>query len=345
MCGVMMTFGRLQSGWPGGSGSGSVTSRPAPPIEPCDQRRREIGRHDALPSPDVDEVGAVPHRGEERGVEHAARLGRQRRRVDDDVGARRERAVLVGEADVLDVVGPFAAAVARRDHVQPQPVRAFRDFRADAAQADDEQRLAFDLDRPLGAQLAKAARERAGVLLLRVDRQRPREREHQRDPVLGHVRPLDALQVRDEDAALGDGRDRRAAIRTRVQQLNPFEARAARDDLRRAEADQHVGARDDLRHAGEVAQARDADDLDAGRERTQRVGERHVGDDDFLRSAASRRSRAPAPRLRAARSARRARPRLGTASRSRRQSAQRRAARTQKAAAGNIAKNERQRRP
>ncbi len=165
----------------------------------------------------------------------------------------------------------------------PEPVRAFRDFRADAAQADDEQRLAFDLDRPLGAQLAKAARERAGVLLLRVDRQRAREREHQRDPVLGHVRPLDALQVRDEDAALGDGRDRRAAIRTRVQQLNPFETGAARDDLGRAEADQHVGARDDLRHAREVAQARDAYDLDAGRKRAQRVGERHVGDDDFLR--------------------------------------------------------------
>ena len=77
---------------------------------------------------------------------------RQRRRVDDDVGARRERAVLVGEPDVLDVVGPFAAAVARRDHVHAEPVRALRDFRADAAQADDEQRLAFDLDRPLAAQ-------------------------------------------------------------------------------------------------------------------------------------------------------------------------------------------------
>ncbi len=177
-----------------------------------------------------------------------------------------------------------------------EPVRALRDFGADAAQADDEQRLAFDLDRPLGAQLAKAARERAGVLLLRVDRQRARQREHQRDRVLGHVRPLDALQVRDEDAALGDGRDRRAAVRAGVQQLNPLEACAARDDLRRAEPDQHVGARDDLRHAGEVAQTRHADDLDAGRERAQRVGDGDVGDDDFLRRA-SRRSRAPALRL------------------------------------------------
>ena len=99
-----------------------------------------------------------------------------------------------------------------------------------------------------------------------VDRQRAREREQQRDRVLGHVRALDALQVRDEDAALGDGRDRRAAIGARVQQLNPFETRAARDDLGRAEADQHVGARDDLGHAGVVAQALHADDLDAGRD-------------------------------------------------------------------------------
>ena len=35
MCGVMMTLLMLQSGWPGGSGSGSVTSSPAPPIDPA----------------------------------------------------------------------------------------------------------------------------------------------------------------------------------------------------------------------------------------------------------------------------------------------------------------------
>src|SRR6185295_6262335 len=118
-------------------------------------------------------------------------------------------------------VGPFAPAVARRDHVHSETVRAPRDLRADAAEADDEQRLALDLDRPLAARLAKAARER-------------------------------------------DGRNRRATVGAGVQQLDPFQIRAARDDLRRAEAYEHVRAADDLGHSRIIAQPRHADDLDTG---------------------------------------------------------------------------------
>ena len=117
-----------------------------------------------------------------------------------------------------------------------------------------------------------------------------------------------------------DGRDRRAAIGARVQQLNPFEARAARDDLGRAEADQHVGARDDLGHARVVAQAR-ARRRPRRRARARaecrRAARRRRR---FSSASASRRSRARVRRLRAARNARRARPRRRKGCRNRRRS-------------------------
>jgi hypothetical protein len=198
-------------------------------------------------------------------------------------GTRGERSILVREAHVLDEVRPFAATVARRDHAQPETVRAPCHFRADAAEAYHKQRLPFELDELLLAALAKAARPRAARLLDAVLRQRTSERERERDRMLGHVRPLDTLQIRDEDAALRDCGDRRAAIGTGVEELDELQALAARDDLGRAQADQHVGAFDGFFHCRVISQARHADDGGFGRDAAEHVGDRDISHDDARR--------------------------------------------------------------
>ena len=59
-CGVMRHVGSLQSGWPSGSGSGSVTSMPAPAIVPSREGVDERVGVDEAAAGDVDQVGRRP---------------------------------------------------------------------------------------------------------------------------------------------------------------------------------------------------------------------------------------------------------------------------------------------
>ena len=91
MCGVTTTFGRSSSWCPAGSGSGSVTSRPAPGELPAVDRGQQRVVVDEHAAGAVDEVGARLHAVEGGGVEHAVGRGQCRRVDGDDVGACRAR--------------------------------------------------------------------------------------------------------------------------------------------------------------------------------------------------------------------------------------------------------------
>ena len=69
-CGVSSRFGASHSGWPAGSGSGSVTSSGGPQPTGLQLGQQRVGVGDRAAG-GVDEQRAVRHPGQERGVDHA----------------------------------------------------------------------------------------------------------------------------------------------------------------------------------------------------------------------------------------------------------------------------------
>ena len=100
----MMQFGSDHSGWPAGSGSGSVTSSPAPPIDAVAQRVDEVVGDDVAAAGDVDEPGVVLHQRQLAGGDDAVGLRRQGEREHDEIGARQGVGVAVGLEHVVDAV-------------------------------------------------------------------------------------------------------------------------------------------------------------------------------------------------------------------------------------------------
>ena len=67
------------------------------------------------------------------------------------------------------------------------------------------------------------------------------KRERHRYHMLGHHRSGHALHVRDQQVALGDGRNADAPFDARAEKLNPLHTLRPLQDLGRAEADDRVG--------------------------------------------------------------------------------------------------------
>ena len=88
-CGLTSTFGTVQSGWLGGSGSGSVTSSAAT-SRPEASSATSASVTTTGPQGDVHEQRAVGHRREERRVDHAPGGIRQRARQHDDLVPRQQ---------------------------------------------------------------------------------------------------------------------------------------------------------------------------------------------------------------------------------------------------------------
>ena len=89
----------------------------------------------------------------------------------------------------------------KRDHVHVEPLRALRDELTDPSEAEDPERLLVDLDAAELAPLPPALDERLVGL-----RDVAAEGEHQRDGVLGGGDDVRLRRVRDDDPALGGGR-------------------------------------------------------------------------------------------------------------------------------------------
>src|SRR6185295_7166649 len=109
-------------------------------IERIDERRGDY----TATARDVDEVGGRFHLREERRVEDAGGLRRERRGVHDEVRFCGQLRQLIRQADVAYEVRAGAAAGARRGDFHAERVRALRDLAADAAETDHEHGLAVD---------------------------------------------------------------------------------------------------------------------------------------------------------------------------------------------------------
>ena len=146
----------------------------------------------------VDDADAVLHLRERLGVEPAARLGRLGQVDGDEVGLAVDVGARLGlvDAELAEALGGHERV--EREHAHAEALRAGGDELADAAEAEDPERLLVDLDAAELRALPLAGGE-AGVRLRDVARQR----EHQRDGVLRRGDDVRLRRVGDDDAALG----------------------------------------------------------------------------------------------------------------------------------------------
>ncbi len=145
----------------------------------------------------IDDAHALLHFRERRGVDDVARLVGERRVQRDEIGTLEQFV----EPHLFDAQIRRPALGQKRiigDHLHLQPKRALGDDRADIAAADDAQRLGENLHthEPVLFPLAGA---RGGIGFGDL----PRQRQHQRDRVLGGGDGIAERRVHDDDAARG----------------------------------------------------------------------------------------------------------------------------------------------
>ena len=150
---------------------------------------------DQLAAGAIDQAYALFGRGERVGIDDVAGLVGQRRVQRDEIGAAQKFV----ELDLLDAEMKRALGGQERvvgDHFHLQSDRAVGDDRADIAAADDAERLREDLDAEELVLLPFAGAGRhVGLGDL------PRQRQHQRDGVLGGGDRVAERRVHDDDAA------------------------------------------------------------------------------------------------------------------------------------------------
>jgi len=165
------------------------------------ERRLQVGLDHQPAAGAIDDEHAFFHLGDRAAVDDGAgRIG-QGRVEGDEVGAGVELVELdLFDAERLGPLGREVGIVSRDFHVQAD--RAVGDDRADIAAADDAEALAVELD-PHEARLLPLAGVGRGV----GGADLARDREQERDRVLGGGDGVAERGVHDHDALLGRGGD------------------------------------------------------------------------------------------------------------------------------------------
>ena len=162
------------------------------------ERRLQCGVVDERAARDVEDPHAVLHLRERLGVEPALGLGRLRQVHGDEVGLGVHVIARLRLVDAHLAVALGADERIERDHAHAEPLGAVRHELADAAEAEDPERLLVQLDAGELRALPLARGERHVRL-----RHVAREREQQRHRVLGGGHDVGLRGVGDDDPALG----------------------------------------------------------------------------------------------------------------------------------------------
>jgi hypothetical protein len=145
---------------------------------------------------DVEDPHAVAHLGDRRRVDEPLRLLGLWQVNRDEVGARVDRVDVVGLLDADLTVELGRDVWIEGDHLHSEAADALRDELPDAPEADDPERLVEQLDAG-ELRALPLARDQRSVRLRDV----AREREQQRDGVLGRRHDVRLWRVGDDDAA------------------------------------------------------------------------------------------------------------------------------------------------
>ena len=181
---------------------------------------------DDLAARDVDEVDVLLHQLELAGADHALRGRRVRHGGEDDVGPRQQVVELVGLADVGDVAVDRDVLGIDADHGHAEGRGPLRDLGADAAQADDQGRLAPELDHRQCPVRVPAFRH-LGVERLDV----AGEVQEQGEGVVGDLRALDDLRIGQGDVAVAQVWNLEEALDPGGVALNPAQLAVGRQEV------------------------------------------------------------------------------------------------------------------
>jgi hypothetical protein len=189
----------------------------------------------------IDDPHPVLHRRDRLGADQADRLRRLRHVDGDHVGPPVEvlEALRALDAELLEALG--GDELVEGDDVHLEALGALGDQLADAAEADDADRLAVELGALVLGPVPAAVDERAVRL-----RDVAEEGQHQGDGVLGGGDRVRFGRVGDDDAAPGGGRnvdvvDPGAGAADHLQVRRPFD-QLRRHLRRRADQDRVVAA-------------------------------------------------------------------------------------------------------
>ena len=182
------------------TGSWGKTSMPAPPRRPEAERLDQRLLVDHVAAGGVDQAGAGPHGGEGLAADEAQGLGRRGQVEGDEVARAVEVLGARGHLDAQLAVARLGHEGVEGDHPHPEPLGPLGHHLADAAEAQDAERLAGHLDageaRALPAPVDEAGVGLGDVACLR---------KQQGDGVLGRREGVRAGGVHDHDAAAGGG--------------------------------------------------------------------------------------------------------------------------------------------
>ena len=173
---------------------------------PAVQRRDEIVGDHAAAAADADEVRGLLHAREHLRVEEVRGGGNQRQCRHHDVGLADHGRQLVGQSDAAHVVGPFARAVrACAITFMPSAWRALARLRGRCRRGPRPAESCRSVPVAVSPRNCGSSPRRVAC---RPDRhlQRTRQREHQRDGVLGHHRARNRAHVGHDETRLLEGR-------------------------------------------------------------------------------------------------------------------------------------------
>ena len=291
-------LGASRSGESAGSGSFAKTSSAAPASVPGAQRLDERRLVDERAARGVDEQRAGPQQREPAGVDEAARRVGHGQVQADDVAACERRLDRLGAlgAQLAHALGRHVRVVGDRAHAER--ARPRRHQPADAAEAEQRERLVGELD---AARSARAPRRRRAASAAAADV--AGQREQQRERVLGGRDDVRLGRVADDDPARGrrldvDVVDPDAGAADHAQRSGGRDQRGV--DRRGRAHDERVGV---ASAAARSAPGLELDDLAGLAQQLQaRVGDR-LGDDaaryaGLLIAATQRQRRRPARELR-----------------------------------------------
>jgi hypothetical protein len=123
--------------------------------EDVERRRRDLARVERVlqilvdqqrPARDVQHADAVLHLRERLGVEPVLGIGRLRQVDRDEVGGGVELVAGLGALDAQFAEALLGDVGVEREHPHPEPLGAFRDELADAAEAEHPEHLVVQLD-------------------------------------------------------------------------------------------------------------------------------------------------------------------------------------------------------
>ena len=196
---------------------------------------------DDAASRDNDQVGSRLHEPDSAPVDEPPRLGGQRRRYHEPVGHGQEVVEPLQPPDLQDLWRPVDGTLVHGVDVHAEALGSSRHVHSDVAQRQDAHRAATELHHP---PVVLARLPPVGPLILPELPGPMGEGQDHAEDVVGHGTGVRSAGVGQDDIAVDDVRHLHHLVDAGARAMEPPKARRRPEDLRRRNAEEHVGISD-----------------------------------------------------------------------------------------------------